>query len=258
MRPSVRAAWFGFNAPFEGVVPYLYADVRGLVTVGVGNLVDPVQYACQLPFRRPDGTLATRDEIVADFHAVKSDPSMAKLGHRAAAKVTKLRLLEEDIRQLVDRKLTQMDAHLSARWRAYRDWNADAQLAVLSMAWALGPGFHFPIFEAFIKAGEFLLASEECKISEAGNPGVRPRNLANRTLLRNAAMVHSDLIDPDELYWPRDLHAEAETDPELYKVSDSSPPESLARFTTPADKPTEIGDIIHPKVPLGRPGDADS
>ena len=41
MRPNVRDAFSDFNAPLEGVVEWMYLDVRGLVTVGVGNLLQP-------------------------------------------------------------------------------------------------------------------------------------------------------------------------------------------------------------------------
>lgn len=44
---------------------------------------------------------------------------------------------------------------------------------------------------------------------------------------------------------------EEDTNPDLYKVSDSSPPETPVEPTTPADRPTEIFSIVHPKVPLG-------
>lgn len=41
MYPSVTSFFRVFNEPLEGVVAYMYLDIKGLVTVGVGNLIDP-------------------------------------------------------------------------------------------------------------------------------------------------------------------------------------------------------------------------
>ena len=35
MYPSVLSAFRAFNEPFEGWVPYMYLDIKGLVTVGL-------------------------------------------------------------------------------------------------------------------------------------------------------------------------------------------------------------------------------
>ena len=45
MRASVKNQFRTFNAPLEGVVKYMYLDIKGLVTIGVGNLIDPINAA---------------------------------------------------------------------------------------------------------------------------------------------------------------------------------------------------------------------
>lgn len=40
MHPSVRHYFVKFNEPIEARIPYMYLDIKGLVTVGVGNLID--------------------------------------------------------------------------------------------------------------------------------------------------------------------------------------------------------------------------
>lgn len=244
MRPAVRAAFVGFTAPLEGVVRYLYADNKGLVTVGIGNLVDPVASAVHLPFRRPDGTLASRDEIVADWARVKNDPNAATRGHRYAATITTLRLTGEDIERLVMGKLDANDAALSRRFPEFETWPADAQLATHSMAWACGSAFRFPRLEAALRARDFALAAIECNMNEAGNPGLRPRNIANRVLYRNAAKVEADGGARDRLYWPRDLW----TDPPLSE--DEIPTEPEIRL----DLLDGDFDIVHP-MPDTNPND---
>jgi GH24 family phage-related lysozyme (muramidase) len=189
----------------EGVVPWMYLDVKGLVTVAIGNLIDPIQYALPLPFRRPDGAFGARDEIAAEWLRVKNHPSLAKWGHRAAEQVTSLRLDDEGVQLVVSRKLAQNADHLRRRFREWDEWPACAQLATLSMAWACGPAFQFPMLAAVLNAQDFAEAARQCHINEAGNPGIVPRNIRNKILYRNAARVRDFKLDPDYLNWETEL-----------------------------------------------------
>lgn len=232
MRDIVRRSFVAFSGPLEGVVPWMYADVRGLVTCAIGILIDPMSYALALPWVRRDGSPATPGEIVQDWHRIKGDASMARLGHRAAERVTALRLTTEGVERVVLAKLDEVDAQLAQRWQEYPTWCADAQLAVLSMAWAMGVGFAYPKFDdavrrqlwaVFNAEGELVGgAAHECGIrseddprtaADESNPGVRPRNLRNRLLLVAAHLVARDDLDPDRLWgWPA---PDAPTLPEL-------------------------------------------
>lgn len=217
MRDVVLKVWHAFSAPMEGEVNHFYADVKGLITIGVGNLVDPVAAAVHLPMRRPDGTLAGRDEIIADWARVKNDPDAARLGHRRAAVLTRLHIDRVDLQALVETKLRTNDAVLANRFKQWEEWPADAQLATHSMAWACGPYFprSWPLLSQALDAQDWQAASNNCRMNETGNPGLKPRNLINRMLYRNAAIVvASDFtepgLDPAALYWPRDLEDEHE------------------------------------------------
>jgi len=217
VRHLVRRHWVAFSAPLEGVVPWMYADVKGLVTTAIGNLIDPVSYALALPWVRRDGSAATPAEVVADWQRIKGDASMARLGHRAAERVTSLRLTPEGVEAVVLRKLDEVDAQLAQRWQEYETWPADAQLAVLSMAWAMGAAFDFPKFDAAVRRALWLVAAHECTISERGNPGVAPRNQRNRLLFGAAHRVQQGGLDPDQLWgW---LPPDAPTLRELPPVS---------------------------------------
>ena len=90
-----------------------------------------------------------------------------------------------------------------------------------SMAWACGPGFVFPQLAAALRAQDFRLACTHCTISEAGNPGIVPRNVLNRRLYLNAARVVEWKLDPEELHWPTDLEDAAPTEPELPAAPES-------------------------------------
>lgn len=253
MKPSVRAAFVPFTIPMEGSIAWMYLDVKGLVTTAIGNLIDPIAYALPLPFMKPDGTAATQAEITSEWLRVKARKDMAMRGGVAFKAITTLRLTPDGIELVVGRKLTQVDAHLRARFAGYDAWPADAQLGVLSMAWACGPAFRFPVFEAAVRSLDFAYAATECRMDETGNPGLRPRNIATRTLFRNAAHVVAESLDPDVLYFPRVLDEAAATEPEVVN------PPSEDHPTTSASEPTIcVGPILHPDVPLGRPDDDDT
>ena len=157
MFPSVQAQFRSFNEPFEGSIPYMYLDVLGLVTVGVGNLIDPLSEAVALPFcfkKLPHlaspGAPATPDQIAAEWSRLKSDSSLAKRGHLACAAITELELPDDGLNSLIARRLlaNQDSLKKQAPFRAFESWPADAQMALLSMAWAMGPGA-LPSFHHF-------------------------------------------------------------------------------------------------------------
>ena len=60
-------------------------------------------------------------------------------------------------------------------FQKFDEWPADAQLALHSMAWAMGSAFaargKWPHFRAACAKMDFDLAADNCKMSEAGNPG---------------------------------------------------------------------------------------
>lgn len=221
MRDSVRRVFVAFTSPLEGVVEHLYLDTKGLVTVGIGNLVDPIQYALPLPFvHRNDGRPAQRDEIATEWLDIKNRPELARLGHRAAREHCRLHLTPDGIDNLVARKLGQNDRFLAARFPEWNEWPADAQLATLSMAWACGPAFRFPMLDAALKAQNFELAAQECTINpQAGT--IVTRNAANRTLYRNAARVLAYHLDQEALIWPADMTKPPPSSPELHDTTNA-------------------------------------
>jgi hypothetical protein len=162
----------------------MYLDVKGLVTTGMGNLIDPLEAALRLTWHSADGATATPDEVRHEWHRIKTNLPLAHLGAKAAKRVATLHLNEADIDTLVFSKLDHDVAILKANpaFADFDDWPADAQLALLSMGWAMGPGFgtRFPRFSTACAAGDFAAAARDCAISTTGNPGVARRNAANR------------------------------------------------------------------------------
>jgi GH24 family phage-related lysozyme (muramidase) len=222
MFPAVQSNFPAFSAKFEGRVAFMYLDVKGLVTVGVGNLVDPVTEAQALPFRfrnKPGiaapGSPATPGQIAAEWQTLKNDPSLTTRGFKACEPITQLELSDDAIDSLILDRLTKNEGFLKRQqwFQGFDSWPADAQLGLLSMAWAMGPGGPggFPNFRSACQRLDFNSAAAECRMNEAGNPGLVPRNNANVTLFSNAAIVLAGASQADleraNLYYPRVLTA---------------------------------------------------
>jgi len=182
LRPEVTAAFRAFSEPLEGCVHHIYLDVRGLATTGIGCLIDPLPLALALPWTRGDGgELAEAHEVTAEWRRVHALPA----GRVASYYAGPLRLPDAAIDALLHERL---DAAARVLERHYPDlgaWPAQAQLATCSMAWALGASFapRWPRFSAAARARDWQTCAVECAISTVGNPGVAPRNEANRALL---------------------------------------------------------------------------
>jgi GH24 family phage-related lysozyme (muramidase) len=217
MYPSVAAKWLSFNKPLEGMVRFMYQDVKGLITIGMGNLIDPIDVALDLPFKRrakpgvanPSAS-ASRAEIEAEWRLIKNTPGLAKKGHKACDPLCALELADDAIDRLIRSKLADNEAFLRRQqpFAKFDSWPADAQMGLLSMAWAMGPGFAkgWPKFSQGCAALDFEEAAKNCRMSEKGNAGVIPRNNANQRLFRNAAAVLAGQEDGfytrSRLYYP--------------------------------------------------------
>jgi len=209
IRSSVIGAWHPFSEPLEARVPYMYVDVLGLVTTGVGNLIDSVAAAQKLPWRKPGGQLASASEVAGHWQLLKDNRArLAKLHHRYTkiffenAYGFALTLSDAAIDKVVADKLESNADYLEARhFPNFAEYNADLQLVLLSIAWAVGPGFpvKFPTFTRAVNNDDMKVAVEQCAIRTAGNPGVIPRNYLNM------AHLIADGPDADRLYGPCQL-----------------------------------------------------
>lgn len=189
MRASVADTFPAFTASFEGRTTWPYRDVKGLVTVACGNLIDPLGEAMGLPWQ-VDGRPATDAEIRAGWEAVKALPPAMRASAYALA-VPPLRLTEGAIDELVRRRAGEMDRALASRFPGWESLPADAQLGTISLAWACGPAFAFPRFSAALQARDFATCADECGMDVVGNLGLVPRNAANRALFL-AAVTSTD------------------------------------------------------------------
>jgi hypothetical protein len=215
-------------AKFEDVVPYMYADNEDLVTCGIGDKIDPLGHdVLTLGWvHTSDGSPASEQDIVAEWHAVKAG--------KIHAWPRPLMLPPAALEHLFFSRLDLNEGYLSRRFARWADFPADAQLGCHSCAWAAGAHWTAPHFDAAAAAvtpdgfrvcsgtagtngndvslrGEAWLRDTRPEDDARGiyaptlNSGLRPRNLANQWLFQNAAVVLADGYDPDALVWPTHL-----------------------------------------------------
>lgn len=205
--PAVRNLFKSFTSRLEGTIPWMYVDRMGLVTTAIGNLIDPVEYALDLPWMVAKGrTPATKDQIRAEWERVKADKDGLRYkGGWHGGPTATLVLSDDAINSLVYTKLAANEAQLRREFPEWDTWPADAQLATLSVAWANGADLvdsGWPKLVAALRAQDWDTAAAECHISETNNPGVAPRNVQNRTLYLNAARSAAANVAADVLCGP--------------------------------------------------------
>jgi len=206
MWDSVKAFFPVFSAHFEGRCRYMYPDIRGLVSGGIGALFDPISLCTYLPWLNSDNSPASNDDIVGEWNAMKqrgrlytatADSWKTYPGGGHFGQFATLHLTDESIDDLLQSKADFFDRHLCTELPGYEQFPAEAQLALLSMLWALGTLSGYPLLRTALASADWPECSRQAHIRDADNPGVRPRNAANAALFLLAAQ--SD--DPSVLHY---------------------------------------------------------
>lgn len=229
LQPSVETALPGIFAKWEGNgLPYPYTDRKGLVTVGTGNLIDPVAMSLVLPWERPDGSPATRAEVANEWLKVKQ--AFPGVQSTACARLTSLRLPKSALDALNLRTIAAMWARTCAIFPGAQSWPADAQLGVLSIDWAWGAGFP-SVWDAigseaedpgyygygskfrelltdppnFVEAAAVMRDASGAE--EKRNPGIVPRDVGEVVMFHNAQAVMLAGADHGRLWYPAEFAA---------------------------------------------------
>jgi GH24 family phage-related lysozyme (muramidase) len=234
MRASVAEAFPEFTKDLEGGLNYLYLDKLGFPTTGYGNLVNTQTSVCALPWKRPDGSLATRDEIIAEWATIRAligqrNPHgvlWTDCGGVIFAQFTTIRLDADGVAGLVRRTIEADEDAMKRRYSDWETWPACAQMACMSLAWACGANYDFPKMDRALANRDFAEASREIDMTAMHNPGndLRRRNHANETLMLNASRVESFDLDPDLLDWTNEIDVSGEiTQPSIPENAASSP-----------------------------------
>jgi GH24 family phage-related lysozyme (muramidase) len=149
---------------FEGVVPWLYLDSRGNVTVGVGLMLPNLAAAQALPFCEiaPDEP-ATPEEIEDDFLRVSQmQPDHLPGYYRAASSVF---LVDDEINQLLMARIQQSDDELRSQFASYDAFPDVVKPALIDMDYNLGESkLHreYPLLFAAVEAQDWASAALQC------------------------------------------------------------------------------------------------
>lgn len=199
IRDSVVEIFPKFTAPLEGCVLWPYQDILGLVTIGYGCLIEPEGLAAAVKGWTGSPSLAT---IAAEWNKVNALPKAMHFNRYKDS--CSLRLTQGGVDALLQERMELFEGTLKHFFPAWDDFPADAQLAIMAMAWACGAGFPetFTNFSSFVLKRDWVNAARCAKIREDGNPGVHPRNLQVQLCLANAAAIDDGNYGTPALYWP--------------------------------------------------------
>jgi GH24 family phage-related lysozyme (muramidase) len=147
---------------FEGSIPWMYLDTHGNVTVGVGLLLEDDAAAQKLPFVH-GSRAATPSEIAAEFQRVHAMP----MGRPAMfyRREGELELEKADIDSLLRDVLTGFEGQLRNRLPGYDAFPDGVKIALLDMAYNLGPAGlikGYPALIAAVECGNWAKAAANC------------------------------------------------------------------------------------------------
>ena len=156
---------------FEGCTTWMYADTRGLVTIGIGNLVENTDACAALPFVHalllPDGSPAppvTEDDKRNAYCKVLNAFDSPKSAN-AYRFVTDLRLTQAFVAELVAQRLeAEFYPGLLRLCPGFDGFPLPARRALVDMAYNLGIGGlgKFPHLLTACNAGDWAEAARQC------------------------------------------------------------------------------------------------
>ena len=167
---------------FEGSIPWMYLDTRGNVTVGVGLMVPDAAAAQKLPFMI-GSRAATEAEIAAEFARVHRSPMgrPALFYHRDNGLV----LEKAEIDSLLRTVLVGFEGEVRARLPGYDSFPDGVKLALLEMAYNLGPVGLLRGYPRLITAVEAGNWAQAASASFRHGPGAARNQWTQKMFLQN-------------------------------------------------------------------------
>ena len=167
---------------FEGSIPWMYRDTAGHVTVGVGLMLPQAEAAASLPFEHA-GVPCSQDEIRAEFRRVDGLPmGRPAMFYRSPESPE---LPKSEIDALLLRVLTGFEDEVRSRLAGYAEYPEPVRMALLDMAYNLGPGgllSGYPKMLRAVQAGNWAAAAANCErhgIGAVRNAWTRTMFLSN-------------------------------------------------------------------------------
>lgn len=213
-RASVVNSFIPWSSPFENYTTFPYTDAEGLVTVGLGNMIDamvPGQIKhknCGYGTRTPCGQATPTSKalslpwqggsIALDWQKLKAQwPGVQS---NACERITSARLPKSAIDQIIHDQLVYNEKDILHLLPNFGAAPSDAQMAVHSMAWAMGTG-NLATFKSFLDSLRAENYADAAAQSHMQGVGIDIRNLANRMMLLVAEAVKTLGGDPDDFHY---------------------------------------------------------
>jgi GH24 family phage-related lysozyme (muramidase) len=154
---------------FEGVVPWMYLDIRGYVTVGVGEMLATSERAVSLGFLDTNNQPIAPSAILDDYTRVSALPPAKTAGFYRSSNSPIL--LHSAIDTLLMQHLVFFDTQLSQRFANYSGFPDTAKLGLLDMIYNLGASglFNgFPTFMGYVQKQDWPNAATQCQRNGPG------------------------------------------------------------------------------------------
>ena len=149
---------------FEGIVPWMYLDTRGYITVGVGEMLATAPRAQSLAFVDTNNQAVNPDVILSDYTRVLTlPPARLAAFYRSSSSPT---LPHAQIDSLLMEHLIFFDKQLSQQFPTYSSFPDPAKLGLLDMIYNLGAiGLFrgFPTFMGYVQNRDWPNAALQCQ-----------------------------------------------------------------------------------------------
>ncbi len=146
----------------EGKINHMYLDSKGFVTVGVGHLLKDLASAQKLSFKKSNNMPASKDEIKADYEAVKKQPKnrLASFYKRSV----KLKLSDLDINTLTNSHIDSFEGELKRVFPNFLTYPSEVRFALFDLIFNVGMtdlNNKWPSLKKAVKAKDWTTAAKE-------------------------------------------------------------------------------------------------
>ena len=162
---NITQTWIDhFASPeIENSINHFYLDGEGIVTVGIGCVVDPQKLGEFAMYRKADNGLASMQEIGNEYSAIRQLPADREADFYAP--FCALYMMPADVVTLFSERLTEIMTDIEAQTGPMENYPDAAQLGMADMGLNLGPTKlrnKFPTYMSDFIAKDWPGCAAEC------------------------------------------------------------------------------------------------
>ena len=212
MHSSAKERFVEYLREFEGFANWMYLDSRGLVSTGIGILLDPYETYCRRLcknvswYDKDPRQKASDAELQKEFELVKSkngpagapvwtkDPATNFASYRTFEPITRYRLNEADVvKEVLNITAIKESSCRQYFGPAYDTYPADVQVVLTQMAYGGGLAARKDDLKPLLAARDWLAARQYTYLTnpKQGKDGYKKYNACFERLMLNAHIVES-------------------------------------------------------------------